>query len=235
MVNVSDVLQAADAVRVLNLRDTRALKIRGEGWVLGFKENGPRTYDEYLGLGFAQKKITESLCQELVRDHVLEQYCQGFKPRTIFGHQLAQHTVAGRRIPFLWKKGNLIVNAGLLQTVNLVTGNISSYTQSPAVGWFAFCGVGSGTSTPAAGDTDLTGPYIGSRLQVSAAYNINSNVAKWDTYVAPATWQGTWYECGNFTSITTGSGAMGSHLLVNPSAGYSKGNNSAILDIQWTL
>ncbi len=211
-----------------------SLRIKGNGWVIGFPADFPRTYDEYLSLGFAEKEITEGLCRELLQEHVIKEWHRGVKPRSIFGHSLPHATFMGHRIPLLWRKGNLIVNAGLLQTVNLITGNVSNYVQVPPSGWFAYAAVGSGQTTPAAADTDLQ-TYIGSRLQVSAAYNLNSNVAKWDTYFAPAASQGTWYECGHFTSITTGAGAMGSHLLINPTSGYVKGNTAALLDIQWTL
>lgn len=206
---LSDVLDPSDAARVVLPQScSDKLNIHGEGVVLGFPPSFPRNYDEYLSLGFAKKHVTRELMDELLHERVID---------------------------FGWKGPNLIVNAGLLQIINLVTGNVAGYTQSPPAQWFAFAGVGSGTTTPASGDTDLTGPYIGSRLQCSAAYNINSNVAKFDTFVSPPTWQGTWYECGNFTSITTGAGAMGSHLLINAPSGYLKGNNSAILDIQWTI
>ena len=183
------------------------LGIKGEGWVLELKPS-IRTYEEYLGLGFAPKKITWDLVRELMRDRILTQ---------------------------AFRNDNIVVNAGLLQVILLATGNVSAYALSNSVaGYFAYAGVGSGQTTPTATDTDLQ-TYIGSRLQVSAAYNINSNEAKWDTYVSPSTWVATWYECGNFTAQATGMGALGSHLLINPTSGYVKGNVSAILDIQWSL
>ena len=182
------------------------LGTKGEGWVLELA-NDIRTESQYMALGFSPKKITWDLVSELLKDRVLT---------------------------WAWRGDNLVVNAGLLQTVNLVTGNIPTYESSPPTGWFGYSGVGTGTAAPAAGDTDLA-IYLGTRLQVSAAYNINSNEAKWDTYVSPSTWVATWYECGNFTAQATGMGALGSHLLINPTSGYVKGNVSAILDIQWSL
>ncbi len=192
----------------LSVRDV--LKIKGEGFVMGFPKETVKTYDDYLALGIQPKHVTVELCEELLKERVIKDYAHNH---------------------------NLIVNPGLLQVGNMLTGNISSYAQLPSpVGWFSYVGVGTSSTAPTSTDTDLNA-YVGTpnRMLVSAAFMLGNNVAKWDTYIPPSQWQTTWYEIGHFTTLTIATGAMGSHLLINPGSGYVKGANSAIIDIQWTL
>ncbi|MHB1910226.1 MAG: hypothetical protein ACYCQJ_15315 [Nitrososphaerales archaeon] len=119
---------------------------------------------------------------------------------------------------------NLIVNAGKNQLAELSTGYNAAF--------FNYVGVGSGTTTPAATDTDLTGPYIGTRVGVSAGYYVATGQAKWDTYFGPSANLGTWYEGGLFNNATIGSGTMLAHTLINPTTGFVKGSSTAVLDWQ---
>jgi len=85
---------------------------------------------------------------------------------------------------------NLVVDAGLAQIIDLMIG---TDTQD-----FTHCAVGSGTNTPAAGDTDLQTP-IGSRLTVTNRY-ISGLTANFDTFYATGDNNGTWEETGIFSN-----------------------------------
>lgn len=67
---------------------------------------------------------------------------------------------------------------------------------------FTHCRVGSGTNTPAAGDTDMQ-TIIGSGLTVTARYR-SSLSAYYDTYFSTTDNNGTWNETGLATAATGG-------------------------------
>lgn len=108
----------------------------------------------------------------------------------------------------VWKdKGeNLVVNAGLARIILLLNG--SSTTS------FASCGVGSGTNTPAATDTDLQTAIT--RISVTNITQ-SANVGYWNTFFASSVGNGTWNESGLFDTNTLGSGTMLCHKLFSSS------------------
>lgn len=90
---------------------------------------------------------------------------------------------------------NLVVSAGLAQIVNLMIGvNTNS---------FNYVGVGSGSSTPVAGNTDL-GTAISPRQTVTSRYLVGSTEAHWDTFFSTSQNNGTWNESGIFDASSSG-------------------------------
>jgi hypothetical protein len=101
----------------------------------------------------------------------------------------------GEHLKYLKDKGsNLVVDAGLQQIIDLML-DVSD------VG-FAYCRVGSGTNTPAAGDTDMQ-TIIGSGLAVTNRYR-SSLSANFDTFFSTADNNGSWNETGIATTSTGG-------------------------------
>ncbi len=98
-------------------------------------------------------------------------------------------------IKFLKDKGdNLVVDAGLAQIVDLMIGTDTSS--------FTHCRVGSGTNTPAAGNTDMQ-TIIGSGVTVTNRYRSGS-VAYYDTFFPTSSNNGSWEETG-IANASTGS------------------------------
>jgi hypothetical protein len=92
---------------------------------------------------------------------------------------------------FLVDRGdNLVVDVGLAQIVDLM---IAINTNS-----FAYCTVGSGTNTPAAGDTNLQ-TIIGSGVSVTNRYRSGA-VAYFDTFFSTSANNGSWEETGISTT-----------------------------------
>jgi len=89
---------------------------------------------------------------------------------------------------------NLIVNAGLYQIIDLIIGASDAD--------FTHCGVGSGSTAPAAGDTDLQMP-IGDRKVVTERFR-SANTGALSTFFGSADNNGTWRESGLFTALTAG-------------------------------
>jgi len=89
---------------------------------------------------------------------------------------------------------NLIVNAGLYQIIDLIIGASDAD--------FTHCGVGSGSTPPAAGDTDLQTP-IGDRKVITERFR-STNKGTFSTFFGSADNNGTWRESGLFTALTGG-------------------------------
>ena len=89
---------------------------------------------------------------------------------------------------------NLVVDSGLAQIVDLMIGTDTSS--------FTHCRVGSGTNTPAAGDTDLQ-TIIGSGVTVTNRYRSGA-VAYYDTFFSTSANNGSWEETG-IANASTGS------------------------------
>lgn len=101
---------------------------------------------------------------------------------------------------------NLIVTAGKNHIADLIAnegGTVSC----------GYVGVGSGTTAPVVGDTDLETP-IGSRHAVTTDTR-NNNVAKFSTFFTFAENNGTWNECGLFWDASAGD--MLARALFSPS------------------
>lgn len=118
------------------------------------------------------------------------------------------------------KTHNIVVNTGLTRLAYLAIGGSTAA--------FIASGVGSGSTTPQLGDTDMTAP-IQPRLAVSYAY-VSGQTAFWDTSFPPGSNVGTWHEAGLYDQVSTG-GTMGAHALF-PSP-QTKGNNTIISEWSW--
>ena len=92
------------------------------------------------------------------------------------------------------KGENLVVDTGLAQIVDLMIGTDTNS--------FTHCRVGSGTNTPAAGDTDMQ-TIIGSGVTITNRYRSGS-VAYYDTFFSTSSNNGTWAETG-IANASTGS------------------------------
>lgn len=118
------------------------------------------------------------------------------------------------------KGDNLVVDAGLAQIVDLMIGTDTSS--------FTHCRVGSGTNTPAAGDTDMQ-TIIDSGVTVTNRYRSGA-VAYYDTFFSTTSNNGTWAETGIANAST------GSDLLCRRkfSATFAKtSSNTAV--VAWTI
>ena len=101
----------------------------------------------------------------------------------------------GEHKKYIKDKGdNLVVDAGLAQIVDLMIGTDTSS--------FTHCRVGSGTNTPAAGNTDMQ-TIIGSGVTVTNRYRSGS-VAYFDTFFSTTSNNGSWEETG-IANASTGS------------------------------
>ncbi len=92
------------------------------------------------------------------------------------------------------KGDNLVVDAGLAQIVDLMIGTDTSS--------FTHCRVGSGTNTPAAGNTDMQ-TIIGVGVTVTNRYRSGA-VAYFDTFFSTSANNGSWEETG-IANASTGS------------------------------
>lgn len=122
---------------------------------------------------------------------------------------------------YLKDKGdNLVVDTGLAQIVDLMIGTDTSS--------FTHCRVGSGTNTPAAGDTDMQ-TIIGTGLTVTNRYRSGA-VAYFDTFFSTSSNNGTWAETGIANAST------GSDLLCRRkfSSTFSKTSSNTAL-VAWTI
>lgn len=91
------------------------------------------------------------------------------------------------------RKDNLVVDAGMQRTIDLWIGDVS--------GAFTHCGVGSGTTAPVAGNTDLETP-IG-REAITDSYRSGLG-AHFDTFFSTSAQNGTWEETGIFSASSGG-------------------------------
>ncbi len=94
----------------------------------------------------------------------------------------------------------------------------------------SYVGVGSGTTPPAIGDTDLETP-VGARHIYANRYR-SANIVTVSTFFASGDNNGTWNECGLFTAITAGDmfcrSSFASPVIKNSS-------NSQTIDIDITI
>lgn len=114
---------------------------------------------------------------------------------------------------------NLVVDAGLQQIIDLMVGkNTTSFTH---------CSTGSGTNTPAAGDTDLQ-TSLG-RVAISERYRSGLSAA-FDTFFVAGDNNGSWNETGIHTA------ASGGTMLCRRKFGatFTKASTNTAL-IQWTV
>ena len=99
-----------------------------------------------------------------------------------------------RELHLVDQGNNLVVDMGLAQIVNLMVGaNTTSFT---------YCRVGTGTSTPLAGDTDM-GTILSTGVIISSRYRAGV-VAYFDTFFSTTANNGTWTETGIATASTGG-------------------------------
>jgi len=97
----------------------------------------------------------------------------------------------GEHTKFLFDKGyNLVVDVGLAQIVDLM---IATNTNS-----FTHCVVGSGTNTPAAGDTNMQ-TIIDTGIIVTNRYKSGA-IGYFDTFFSTTANNGTWNETGLSTT-----------------------------------
>lgn len=91
------------------------------------------------------------------------------------------------------KKDNLVVDAGMQRTIDLWIGDVT--------GKWTHCGVGSGTTGAASGDTDLE-TAIG-REAITDDYRSGLE-AHFDTFFSTSAQNGTWEETGIFSASSGG-------------------------------
>ena len=115
---------------------------------------------------------------------------------------------------------NLVVDAGLAQIVDLMIGTDTSS--------FTHCRVGSGTNTPAAGDTDMQ-TIIGTGLTVTNRYRSGA-IAYFDTFFSTTSNNGTWNETG-IANASTGSDLLCRRKLA--SSFVKASTNTAV--IAWSI
>ena len=118
------------------------------------------------------------------------------------------------------KGDNLVVDAGLAQIVDLMIGTDTNS--------FTHCRVGSGTNTPAAGDTDMQ-TIIGSGVTVTNRYRSGS-IAYYDTFFSTTANNGTWAETGIANAST------GSDLLCRRkfSSSFTKSSSNTAV-VAWSI
>ena len=131
---------------------------------------------------------------------------------------LKKHNEHGK---YLIDKGdNLVVDAGLSQIVDLMVGTDTSS--------FTHCRVGSGTNTPAAGNTDMQ-TIIDTGITVTNRYRSGA-VAYFDTFFSTSANNGSWEETGIANAST------GSDLLCRRkfSSTFTKASTNTAL-IAWSI
>lgn len=122
---------------------------------------------------------------------------------------------------FLKDRGdNLVVDVGMAQIVDLM---IATNTDS-----FNYCVVGSGTNTPAAGDTNMQ-TIIGTGVAVTNRYRSGA-VGYFDTFFSTSANNGSWEETGISTT------SAGTVLLCRRkfSSTFTKTSSNTAL-IAWTI
>lgn len=108
-----------------------------------------------------------------------------------YDYNRIQKLTPNEKESFLKDRGdNLVVDVGLAQIVDLM---IATNTNS-----FAYCVVGSGTNTPAVGDTNMQ-TIIGSGVAVTNRYRSGA-VAYFDTFFSTSANNGSWEETGISTT-----------------------------------
>ena len=125
---------------------------------------------------------------------------------------------------------NLIVDSSNYGIDILVQYLISAYNGSnPFPLGIAWGEIGTGNTTPAAGDTALTTPT--NRAPVSYASDLGFNEAQLQFFFADSTLaNGTYYECGSFIngSSTIGSGNLFNHALFSSPYSKSSGTDTTL-------
>jgi hypothetical protein len=131
---------------------------------------------------------------------------------------------------------NLIVDSSNYGKDILVQYLISAYTGSnPFPLGIAWGEIGTGNTTPAAGDTALTTPT--NRATVAYAADLGFNEAQLQFFFPDASLaNGTYYECGSFIggSSTIGTGNMFNHALFSSPYSKSSGTDTT-LEIDITI
>ncbi len=125
------------------------------------------------------------------------------------------------KLPFLKDRGdNLVVDVGMAQIVDLM---IATNTDS-----FGYCVVGSGTNTPASGDTNMQ-TIIDTGIAVTNRYRAGS-VGYFDTFFSTTANNGSWEETGISTT------SAGTILLCRRkfSATFTKSTANTAL-VAWTI
>jgi hypothetical protein len=89
---------------------------------------------------------------------------------------------------------NLVVNAGLALIIGLLINTTSDR--------ITHCGVGSGTNSPAAGDTALQTQIA--RIAITDRYPVSNNELHADTFFSTVDANGSWNETGLFTASSGG-------------------------------
>lgn len=118
---------------------------------------------------------------------------------------------------------NIVVTVGLQHIINILIGTEGSkYIVSE-------CGVGSGSTTPDVGDTDLE-TAIGSRKTITDKFRTNQT-GTFSTFYNSSSNNGTWREAALFW-LTSGSGDMICHALF-ASAFTKDSSKTAVVD--WDL
>ena len=122
---------------------------------------------------------------------------------------------------FLKDEGhNLVVDVGMAQIVDLM---IATNTNS-----FANCCVGSGTNTPASGDTNLQ-TIIGTGITVTNRYRSGS-VGYFDTFFSTSANNGTWNET-SISTTTAGTIMLCRRKFASP---FTKSSSNTAL-VAWTI
>ena len=198
----------------MNLGINEGRKVSGEVYALQFSSKNVPNYEVYRALLGRHEAMDKALADELVKERIASSWVPAIHPRFFLRRALPR---------FLWRKNNLIVNVALAALVAEVTAGTAFE--------LTYCGVGSGTTTPAAADTALTtviSPYVA----VTAAYAAANNVAEWDTFFGTAANAGTWAESGLFTLISAGT--MGCHALFAATIAKST-SNTEVVAWKWTF
>jgi hypothetical protein len=116
---------------------------------------------------------------------------------------------------------NLVVNEGRVRVALALVSAVSSE--------LSYVGVGSGTNSPAASDTDLQTP-LGSRKQITHRWR-SGNTAKFSTFFDSTDNNGTWNECGIFADAS--GGAMFARALFTDRP-IAK-DNSKTITVDWEI
>ena len=115
---------------------------------------------------------------------------------------------------------NLVVDVGLAQIADLM---IATNTNS-----FAYCCVGSGTNTPAAGNTNLQ-TIISTGIAVTNRYRSGS-VAYFDTFFSTSANNGTWNET-SLSTTSAGTVMLCRRVFASP---FTKSSSNTAL-VAWTI
>ena len=159
----------------------------------------------------------ESTLQARARGEQPLKTIHGVHPRRLFGFVLP--------LPKLfWPKHNVIANAGMQHMLEILTGDEATFYT------IDYCGVGSGSTAPVVGDTDLE-TAIGSRKAVTNPFRTNQT-ATFSTFYASADNNGTWREV--ITAWESSGGDILNHALFD--AAFTKDTTkTATVDVDISL